>query len=289
VSPTASRLSLLRDSGGFFALESRIRIRLTGQDRLRYLNGQVSNDLRKLAACAAMNALVLSVKGKLCADIFVWSEDESLIVEADQALAESLLARLERYAIADDVAFEILPEAARYHAFGSAAGGLTGIQIRRMGVEGVDLWVSPPGLPEAAAGEIQLLRIERGVPQWGRELTEETLPQEAGLEKTAVDFHKGCYVGQEVVSRIQSVGHANRHLCGFLGDFDAAKAPSVTLRDASGNKVGWLTSSAFHPQLQKTVALGYLNTRAEGTSFSLSHESGACLGLAERSEFPLVS
>ncbi len=73
---------------------------------------------------------------------------------------------------------------------------------------------------EARSDEIELLRIERGIPRWGNELSEDTLPQEAGLDEMAVDFKKGCYVGQEVVSRIHSVGRVNRRLCGFVGDFE---------------------------------------------------------------------
>ena len=142
---------------------------------------------------------------------------------------------------------------------------------------------------EASAPEVTLLAIERGLPQWGWELTPETLPQEAGLEQSAVDFHKGCYVGQEVVSRIESAGRVNRHLTGFVGDFDADKSSSATLLTAAGEKAGWLTRAARHPELNKTVALGYLLARCGETSFSVLDESGACLGRAERSEFPLVS
>jgi folate-binding protein YgfZ len=64
----------------------------------------------------------------------------------------------------------------------------------------------------ATPAEIERLRIEQAVPRWGAELEAATLPAEAGLDTTAVDFHKGCYIGQEVVSRIKSVGHANRAL-----------------------------------------------------------------------------
>ena len=286
----ADRLSHLRQAGGFFFPGPRTRIRVTGADRLRYLNGQVSNDLRKLVPGQAMRALVLTVKGKLCADIFVWPENDALLIDADNALAETLPLRLERYAVADDVIFELLPpDRSACHAFGPAAASLDGIRLSRLGVEGVDLVTAPPHLLEATPAEVELLGIERGVPQWDRELTAETLPQEAGLEQTAVDFHKGCYVGQEVVSRIQSAGRVNRHLSGFLGDFDPDKSVSAVLISPSGEKAGWLGRAARHPGLGKTVALGYVLTRCKEASFSVLDESGACLGRAERSEFPLVS
>ncbi len=107
-----------------------------------------------------------------------------------------------------------------------------------------------------------MLRIERGIPRWGSELSEDTLPQEVGLDQIAVDFKKGCYVGQEVVSRIHSVGRVNRHLCGFVGDFDPFKASGATLLvDAGGQKAGRLTSAMFHPELRKTVRLASSKAR----------------------------
>jgi folate-binding protein YgfZ len=237
-----------------------------------------------------MPALLLSVKGKLSADVFVWIDEESLVVEADASLEEALPARLERYAVADDVAFELMPaDPKRCHVFGTASAGVGGLRICRLGVEGADLPLAPEHLMEARTEEIELLRIERGVPRWGNELSEETLPQEAGLDRIAVDFKKGCYVGQEVVSRIHSIGRVNRHLCGFIGDFDSSKAGAITLVDSAGQKSGRLTSAAYHPGLRRTVALGFLQGQTSESSFSVVDESGACLGKAERSEFPLVS
>ena len=290
VPPETDDLRRLRRDGGFFALGPRTCVRVTGADRLRYLNGQLSNDLRRLVPSEAMAALLLTAKGKLCADVFVWIDEESLIVEADASLQEALLARLERYAVSDDVAFEVLPPTAeRCHVFGPASVGRNGLRISRLGLEGVDVPFPPDDLLEARREEIELLRIERGVPRWGSELSEDTLPQEVGLDQTAVDFKKGCYVGQEVVSRIHSVGRVNRHLCGFVGDFDPAVAQGVTLVDAGGRKCGRLTSAVLHPELRKVVALGFLQGQTAENSFSVEDESGACLGKAERSEFPLVS
>ncbi len=290
MSSEATRLRQLRRDGGFYFLGPRTRLRVTGADRLRFLNGQVSNDLRRLVPGQAMRALVLTAKGRLCADIFVWLEDDALLIEADASLAESLPARLERYAVADDVSFELLPpDRGGCHAFGPAAVSLSGLRVQRLGWDGVDLPSAPSGLVEASADEVNLVGIERGVPQWGSELSEEILPHEAGLERAAVDFHKGCYVGQEVVSRIESVGHVNRGLRGFSGDFDPETSPAANLMTTAGEKVGWLTRAARHPELGKSVALGYLLTRCADASFSIFDESGACLGRAERSEFPLVS
>lgn len=284
-----SPLIRLREEGGFYSLGPRTSVRITGSDRLRYLNGQVSNDVGKLEPGVARPALVLTAKGKLCADVLIWLDGDSLRMDADPAVAESLQARLERYAVADDVEFDFSVSMARFHAFGQGRTLPDGLRVQRLGVAGVDLDFGPSGQLEASADDVECLRIERGIPRWGYELGEDTLPQEAGLERTTVDFHKGCYVGQEVVSRLQSVGRANRVLTGFLGDFDPTASRHAVLVADSGTKVGSLTSAIFHPQWKKTIALGYVDRRSEAQSFSVCSESGACLGRAERSEFPLVS
>ena len=290
VRSVTSRLSHLRRAGGFFFPGPRTRVRVTGADRLRYLNGQLSNDLRRLAPGEAMAALLLTGKGKLCADVFVWVDGDAFVVEADASLGESLPARLERYAVSDDVTFELMPQELQLcHVFGSVPTSEGGVRVRRLGVEGVDLARAPGNLMEAGEDEIELLRIERGIPRWGNELSEDTLPQEAGLDRIAVDFKKGCYVGQEVVSRIESVGRVNRRLCGFVGDFDPAGARVATLLGSGGHKAGRLTSAAYHHELARTVCLGYVQSQIADQSFSVVGESGACLGEAERSEFPLVS
>ncbi len=96
------------------------------------------------------------------------------------------------------------------------------------------------------------------MPRWGAELTEETLPPEAGLDQTAIDYHKGCYIGQEVISRIKSVGHVNRHLAGFTAP--APLAPGMTLHPADdpGKTAGEITSAAWSFGLETWAALGYL-------------------------------
>jgi folate-binding protein YgfZ len=210
---SAGRLSQLRSEGGFFTVGEVARFAVSGADRLRYLNGQVSNDLRKLVPGQAMQACILSAKGKLDAIVWVWTEPDRLVVEGDSSLAEALAMRLERYVVADNVEISPLPAAETVHVFGPAAASLSGLKIPRLGVAGVDISRdSNPGCLEATPGEVERLRIERGIPRWGAELGPDTLPAEAGLDETAVDFYKGCYIGQEVVSRIRSVGHANRAL-----------------------------------------------------------------------------
>jgi folate-binding protein YgfZ len=253
---------------GLIDLTDRVRLRFTGADRLRFLNGQLTNDLRRLEPGRAMAACALTAKGKLCADVRVALDGEGIRVDADGALAEGLVARFERYIIADDVAVEEMSGVTRqFHLVGVEAveGGVAAV---RYGVPGFDLVV---GLEEGAAlweewsGRVPVLgpeaaerlRVERGVPRWGFELGEETLPAEAGLDAVAVDFHKGCYLGQEVVSRIKSVGHVNRRLAGFVaGAPGGAFAAGAELAGAGGEIAGRLTSVAGE------LGLGFLKRGA---------------------------
>src|SRR5690606_28173583 len=95
----------------------------------------------------------------------------------------------------------------------------------------------------------------QGIPVWGAELDENTIPVEARLESDAIDYHKGCYIGQEIISRIKSVGRVNRNLTGFIS---SEMLPVGRRFIVDGRDVGGITSSAWSFALEKGVALGYL-------------------------------
>ncbi len=224
---------------GWLELSPRAKLRLTGGDRVRFLNGQVSNDVRALRPGAALLACVMTAKGKMSADAFVrpWLGD-ALLVDAEPELREALAARLERYIIADDVLLEdVTDEWALLHTVGgwlppepappafATAGSFLAFEAERLGRLGTDFfvsaasadslraWFAADGARALDAEEAERARIAAGVPRWGAELDEDTIPPEAGLEERAISYAKGCYIGQEVISRIKSVGRVNRRLC----------------------------------------------------------------------------
>lgn len=224
---------------GWLELSVRAKLRLTGGDRVRFLNGQVSNDVRALRPGAAVLACVMTAKGKMSADAFVrlWPGD-ALLVDAEPELREALAARLERYIISDDVLLEdVTDEWALLHVVGdwrpstplppalAAEGSLLMFEAERIGCVGTDYftpiaaadalraWLSASGARALGADVAERMRIAAGVPRWGAELDEDTIPPEAGLEERAISYTKGCYIGQEVISRIKSVGRVNRRLC----------------------------------------------------------------------------
>ena len=124
------------------------------------------------------------------------------------------------------------------------------------------------GARPVGRGALETLRIEAGRPRFGAELTEEVIPTEAfeetGLMGRAVSFTKGCYTGQEVIIRIAHRGHVNRHLRGLLlGEAPAPAAGTRLFNPETGKDVGWMTSVAWSPLLEQTVALGYVRREVE--------------------------
>ena len=106
----------------------------------------------------------------------------------------------------------------------------------------------------------ELVRIEQGIPRWGCELTDQIIPTEANLEATSIDYAKGCYIGQEVISRIKMSGQINKRLCGLVSLSGTPLQPGMRLAAAEdeGKEVGWITSARHSPRLGKEIALGYV-------------------------------
>ena len=257
--------------GGVADMSDRVKLRLTGADRVRFLNGQITANVVRLTSGAARPACVTTAKGRLCADIFVHATVDALFVDADAAVRETLLPRLERYLISDDVTLEDVSDEMRLvHLIGPAAER-HGVRANRFGRPGIDLWANSDAFYDeweiltdefAVLTEplLESLRIEAGIPRWGRELDANTLPPEAGLERTHIDYDKGCYIGQEVISRLKSIGHVNRRLVGFTASEEPALVAGMHLFPSGGDaaEIGVLTSAARSFALEKPAALGYL-------------------------------
>lgn len=267
-----------------FDLSDRTKLRMTGSDRLRFLNGQVTNDVRKTSASLSMPACVLNTKGKTDALIFVSAGPEELLIDAEGEQRERLRQRLERYVIADDVTIEDVTEKfALFHVSGEAAPALPNDaswrRAKRFGSAGWDLVVpveehdrlrqvlsADHSLCEAECAE--RLRIEQGIPRWGHELTDQIIPVEANLADDAIDYAKGCYIGQEVISRMKMSGQMNKRLCGLVSEQNsplsagmrlfAGNADAVAGGGDPGKEVGWITSATRSDRLGKEIALAFV-------------------------------
>ncbi len=260
---------------GFLDLSARAKFRITRTDRFRFLNGQITNDLRKVSETVAIEACVLNAKGKMDAHIFVGALAESFLLDAEPSLQEKLGPRLERYVIADDVEIEDVTELfSLFHVVSQESPEVTDCRIvsaRRFAEQGWDIWsesarrdavwqqlssVFAPLDPAAA----EVMRIEQGLPRWGSELTDEIIPIEANLEQRTIDYQKGCYIGQEVISRIKMSGQTNKRLCGLisLDDVPLQSGTKLAAPSTSAKEAGWITSATQSDRLGKQIALGYV-------------------------------
>jgi folate-binding protein YgfZ len=135
----------------------------------------------------------------------------------------------------------------------------------------------------------ECLRIEAGVPRWGLELTEETLPPEAGLDEAAIDYHKGCYIGQEVISRIKSVGHVNRELAGFTAAEPLSAGMTLHPEGDPDKNAGVITSAAWSFGLESWAGLGYLKRGFAGATLIARTSAGATVSVQIRDLPYLIS
>jgi len=261
--------------GAFLDFSGRTTLRVTGNDRLRFLNGQNTNDVRKAGEAVAIEACVLNAKGKVNAHIFVSATPDCFWIDVDPELREALPARLERYVIADDVQIEdVTDRFSIFHVLSRTEPHLADcriVSVRRFADPGWDIWVdaarhddvsrqllSTFDLVDSAAAEI--MRIEQGIPRWGRELTDQIIPIEANLEERTVDYEKGCYIGQEVISRIKMSGQTNKRLCGLISLDHIPLQAGMRLASTAekGKEAGWVTSATRSEKIEKEIALAYV-------------------------------
>ena len=255
----------------FFDLSARAKLRVTGADRIRFLNGQTTSDVRKAGAEATQESCVLNAKGHLEGHVFLSATPNDIWIDVDQELREQLQTRLERYVIADDVTIEdVTDQFALFHVLAASKPKISGAEFyfrsRRLGIDGWDLWVEAARAEAIKSAlttnyramdesEWEVLRIENGIPRWGRELTPEIIPPEANLQMRAIDYEKGCYIGQEVISRMKISGQTRQRLCGLTSE--KALAPGMELH-AGTKVVGRVTSAVFSERMNSHIALAMI-------------------------------
>jgi len=231
------------------AAREREFVRVAGPDAADYLQRMVSNDVEALAPGDACPALLLTAKARVIAPLVVLRRaEEDFLVLTEPGLGEAVRTQLTRMRLRAHC--EIEPEE---HESVLVFGGSDGFATDWPGArEALDSGLAPT----LSAEELELRRIESGVPRWEREIDDRILPAEAGLDATHVSFSKGCYPGQEPVARLHFRGHPNRGLrvleLAELPDYDAH-----LLHD--GREVGRVTSAARRED-GRVVALAYVRT-----------------------------
>lgn len=195
-------------------LTNRAIFRLSGPDRIRYLNGQVTNDVAGNLSEEAIAACVCSLKGKVEFLVWISAHDDSLFIDGQLDQRDELFERLDRYLIADDCEIsDVTDEWSLIHHFDKAQPGVIS---KRSGKKGFDCYVRANGeFPKGSSisvEEFDELQWRAKIPSFPWEITGDEFPAELGIAEWSVDFHKGCYLGQEVISRIESVGRVRRRL-----------------------------------------------------------------------------
>jgi tRNA-modifying protein YgfZ len=230
------------------ATRERAFVRVAGPDAQDYLQRMVSNDVEALQVGGACPALLLTAKARVIAPVVVWRRgEEDYLLLTEPVLGEVVRSLLVRMRLRAQC--EVEPEEhSSLLVFGPVDGIATG------DVPGTVEVLDSELEPTIDADELELRRIEAGVPRWGREIDDRVLPAEAGLDATHVSFTKGCYPGQEPVARLHYRGHPNRGL--RVLELDEIPEPDAGLVH-EGKPVGRVTSAARRPD-GSVVALAYV-------------------------------
>jgi folate-binding protein YgfZ len=141
------------------------------------------------------------------------------------------------------------------------------VSANRFGLQGHDIWSEAADHDQLAAelsrefefcdeNSAEVFRIAQGIPRWGRELTAEIIPVEANLEQRSIDYEKGCYIGQETISRMKMSGQRNKQLCGLVSVKNIPLVPGMRLTGPEGKEIGWITSAASSNR--REIALAYV-------------------------------
>ena len=290
----AAEYAALRQRAGIFDLGWRSKLRVSGPDRVRWMNGMVTNNIADLPLDRGAYCFLLNVQGHILGDMYVYHRGEYLLVDTDAWQSDGLRGNLEKFIIMDDV--EIVSFDDQLTAIGAQGPQVDSI-LKKSGVfteaadplsvqestvagkkitlvrsdipNRVELCVAPSdaaatwqalvaaGAEPAGVEALELDRIARGEPRYGQDIRERELPQETGQQR-ALHFQKGCYIGQEIVERIRSRGAVHRQFSGFIfGDFLPVPGAKI---EAAGKEVGEITSAAALPSNHggRRIGLGYI-------------------------------
>ncbi len=292
---TAAEFRALLESCAIFDMSWQAKLVLTGEDRVRWLNGMVTNNVRDLAIGHGVYSFLLNAQGRIQGDLVSYNRGDYLLVTTDREQAPTIAAIFDRYIIMDDV--EVADVSDKLATIGIAGPktrevlSKAGIEVTQlesgqvldtawhdMGVsiarnaqpamDGYEVWFSDDngekvwealqsaGASPVGSDALELYRIVKGVPRFGIDLRDRDLPQETGQDY-ALNFAKGCYIGQEIVERIRSRAILHRTFVGF--EVHGEPPPSGTKVRVNDKNAGEMTGAARvpFPGGERTLALGY--------------------------------
>jgi folate-binding protein YgfZ len=279
------------------------KIEATGADRVRFLHGLLSNDVRKLSPNQACLAALLDNKAHVQSLVTVVAKEDRLLLRTPPGGAAKVLALLNRYLISEDVALrDATGDWAVFQAVGPDAERVVPSDAARtdeLGAPTFELWCPADSAP-AARGRLKALelgpaafeslRIEAGAPLLGRDVDESNLLPETGLENR-VSYDKGCYLGQETVARVKYRGHVNRQLAGLVFESDEPPATDSPVL-SEGNEIGRTRSAAWSFAFDRPIALAYLKRESLEPGLDVTVQAGSGKKLSAQVSalpFPLPS
>ncbi|HLX44886.1 MAG TPA: glycine cleavage T C-terminal barrel domain-containing protein [Bryobacteraceae bacterium] len=285
----SSGYAALRESAAWLDLSARGKIRVTGEDRARLLHAMTSNDVEKLKPGQGCYAFFLNAQGRILGDVNLLCFEDHLLLDTEPETRQKLFEHLDRYIIADDVTLEDVtdrmatiaiegPEAAAALENSGALvpetpysfapwGECIVARLSSTGSAGFFIFapvsqknevISRFSVPAATPEDARVVRIENGRPRYGEEITERYLVQETG-QLQAVSFHKGCYLGQEIVERVRSRAQIHRVLRRIEIDSKEPPAPGTKLKSGDADAAE-IASAVYSPALGRVVALAYVRT-----------------------------
>jgi folate-binding protein YgfZ len=299
----------LRSAVAWLDLSTRGKIIVTGEDRARLLHAMTTNQVQQLQPGEGCYAFFLNAQGRILGDVNLFCRENDFLLDVEPEAREPLFQHLDKYIIADDVALE---DATDRIATLALEGPQALDAAQRLGaplprkpwthvmwsdvvVANVS-WTGAPGLrffapleakarlieqfqsagaPPVSLQAARIVRLENFQPRYGEDIFPTTLSQET-QQTHAVNFNKGCYIGQEIVERVRSRGLVHRLLAGV--EIDAAQPPEHDTRLLHGEEdVGKITSAAFSPALGKVVALAYIRRELAEPGTTLSVNSHAAV------------
>lgn len=283
---------------GLIDFASRGRILVSGAEVVMFLNGLITNDMKTLAVNSWMPAAFPNVQGRLLASVRVIHREDGFLIDTESGTHETALKLLERYTLAGDFRVaNVTGETAMLSVQGKQAeeviratfgdeaakverqrlmnvqlaqgASVTVMRATHTAEDGFDLFLdansagnlcdllTSAGAQTVSSEVLETLRIEAGIARYGIDMDETNVVTETNLDD-AVSFTKGCYIGQEIIARIEYRGHVAKKLTGIIVESEVALASGARIVSADEKEIGRVTSSTFSPQLAQTIALGYV-------------------------------
>ncbi len=281
-------------------------VAVTGEERQSWLAGMLTADIASLEVGKGRYALSVNKQGRLQAEAWVVIDRERILLGLPAALADGVVAAMDRYLVMEDAEIARVEEPSRWWllhgpaavaAAASVAGEDVVVAAGHLGELATAIVVAPsdsatelealllaqPGVVRATPQGWERIRIERMLPQFGVDFDVECYPQEACLESLAVSFNKGCYLGQEAVFMLEKRGHVAKRLVRLILDGDEAPERGAAIQAEDGTRVGEVTSAIADGGKSWVIGCVRYKHTASGTELTIGERPAtvSCLGIRE--------